>query len=84
MSRYYLFSTVGCHLCEQAEQLLRSLPVTIDYNAQEISENEQWLDRYGIRIPVLHHLSSGDELSWPFDEEILLQFIQRHSPVQPS
>jgi glutaredoxin len=82
MSHYYLFSTSGCHLCEQAEALLQNLPLALDYRIQEITENNQWLEQYSIRIPVLYHPDSGDELGWPFDQALLLEFINRHSPVE--
>ncbi len=82
MSHYYLFSTSGCHLCEQAEALLQSLPLAINYCIKDIADNDQWLEQYSIRIPVLHHLDSGDELGWPFDQALLLQFINSHSPVE--
>ncbi len=82
MSHYYLFSTAGCHLCEQAEALLQSLPLAIDYSVKDIADNDRWLERYSIRIPVLYHPGSSDELGWPFDRALLLQFINRHSPVE--
>ena len=82
MSRFYLFSTAGCHLCEQAEALLQTLAEPIDYHLKEISENDHWLQRYGTSIPVLLHTDSGDELSWPFDQQLLLQFINSHPPVE--
>ena len=62
------YTTAGCHLCEQAEQLLAELcqqqPVTVISN--DIAEDEALVERYGIRIPVVRHRSSGAELGWPF------------------
>lgn len=78
MSGYYLFSTSGCHLCEQAEQLLDQSAIANAYQKKDIADNPDWLERYGIRIPVLYHLSSRQELSWPFDECALQTFIAEH------
>jgi len=75
----YLFSTAGCHLCEQAEHLLQTLPEPVAYSIKDIADNDEWMRRYGIRIPVLYHKLSADELAWPFDPDSLLQFIQRHA-----
>ncbi|WP_031433788.1 glutaredoxin family protein [Methylomarinum vadi] len=78
MSGYYLFSTAGCHLCEQAERLLEQSAIADAYQKKDIADTPEWLERYGIRIPVLYHLSSGQELSWPFDESTLQRFIAEH------
>lgn len=79
MSRYYLFGTEGCHLCEQAEQLLIQLSAPIDYDKKDISEHPVWHDKYATRIPVLFHLRSGEELNWPFDLASLQLFISATS-----
>jgi glutaredoxin-like protein DUF836 len=76
MSDYYLFGTSGCHLCEEAEQLLQHSTAHVDYCKKDIVDNPDWMEQYGIRIPVLQHLNSQQELSWPFDSEALQQFIQ--------
>ena len=33
----------------------------------EIADDEELLERYGVRIPVLRRLDTGEELDWPFD-----------------
>ena len=77
MSEVQLFTTRGCHLCEEAELLLlqaaQSLPVTV--MAVEISEDPALVERYGIRIPVVRRQDDGRELGWPFDLDGLLQFL---------
>lgn len=78
MNGYYLFSTAGCHLCEQAERLLARSAIANACQIKDIADNPDWLDRYGIRIPVLYHLASRQELSWPFDESALQAFIAEH------
>lgn len=78
MTEYYLFGTEGCHLCEQAEKLMDGFISMINYEKKDIIENEEWSQKYAIRIPVLYHLSSHQELGWPFDEITLQQFINKH------
>ena len=72
MTDFVLFGTEGCHLCEQAEQLLLSADLV--FQKQDIVFDEQWLQRYAIRIPVLLHCVSGLELAWPFSVEQLHEF----------
>ncbi len=70
MIKLKLFGTQGCHLCEQAEEMLDSYPADnndIEIESIDIAEQAQWQERYAIRIPVLLHEASGSELCWPFD-----------------
>ena len=73
-----LFGTAACHLCEMAEDLLRSVCKDcpfITLEAIDIAEQMQWQDRYAIRIPVLLHPKSQRELAWPFDKIAVFAFI---------
>ncbi|MDZ7852263.1 MAG: glutaredoxin family protein [Halomonas sp.] len=49
-----LYTTLGCHLCEQLEALLATL-CHERYRLEkiEISDDEALVTRYGVRIPVL-------------------------------
>lgn len=78
MPDYYLFGTESCHLCEQAEQLVDSFKHIIVYKKKDIIDNPEWTEKYAIRIPVLYHRSSHQELGWPFDEITLQQFIHKN------
>ncbi len=60
-----LYTTSGCHLCEQAEALLRDAGIAVE--TVEIVDDEMLLEQYGVRIPVLQHRETGAELDWPFD-----------------
>lgn len=78
MIKLLLFGTQGCHLCEDAERLIYesqsiNAKVTIEYI--DIAEHEQWQERYAVRIPVLLHPESGDELGWPFDQVDVNRFV---------
>ena len=81
MSRLVLYGTLGCHLCTVAEELLvltvdlQQFPVELI----DIADDDNLVDRYGVRIPVLLDSVTGDELGWPFDALQLQQFISRPS-----
>ena len=60
-----LYTTWGCHLCEQAEQLLLGLGLAGQFQLVDIVDDEAAFARYRVAIPVL---KQGDkELYWPFD-----------------
>ncbi len=78
MIRLLLFGTSGCHLCEQAEQIINDcFPNSVDLTIEtiDIAEQEQWQEQYAIRIPVLYHPESKNELGWPFDQTHVKEFI---------
>ncbi|MCY1268070.1 hypothetical protein D9M68_207660 [compost metagenome] len=73
-----LFGTLGCHLCEVAEALL--MPFVehgLLVELVDIAEREEWVERYGLLIPVLRRCDTGAELNWPFDAEQVADFLSR-------
>lgn len=70
-----LYSTDGCHLCEQAQRLLLSMPelrrVTVD--VVDIVGDEALYARYATTIPVLS--TAVKELAWPFNADDVLQLL---------
>jgi hypothetical protein len=72
-----LFGTSGCHLCEQAEDIIAACRVghNVTLDNIDIAEQEQWQARYATRIPVLLHLATQQELGWPFDFATVMAFI---------
>lgn len=64
MIKLILLGTSACHLCEQAEELLQQLDIA--YEKIDIAEQEQWQERYAIKIPVLLISEGQWELCWPF------------------
>lgn len=70
--RWRLFGTAACHLCDQAQAMLGQHHVNYQY--QEIAQDESLLDAYAIRIPVLQCQLCSYELDWPF----ALQTILKH------
>lgn len=73
-----LYGTSACHLCELAEQLLRSAMVggsPVSFEQVDISESDDLFERFGVRIPVIRR-ENGAELSWPFDRAELECFLR--------
>jgi glutaredoxin len=70
-----LYSTDGCHLCERAQRLLRSMPelrrTTLD--VVDIADDEVLFERYGLTIPVL--VAGPRELTWPFNADDVLELL---------
>lgn len=66
-----LFTTSHCHLCEQAVQLITQLYPTTTLVLVEIADDEQLLEEYGERIPVLQRSDNLSELGWPITSDKL-------------
>lgn len=68
-----LYGTTRCHLCEQAQEILRQAGIAAIHI--DIVEDEKLLDRYSLRIPVLKRVDNDAELDWPFDADAVLDFL---------
>jgi hypothetical protein len=73
----YLYSTVGCHLCEKAKALLWPVLAYHGFRLQErdIAEDDALIESHGFRIPVLVAEDLSIELNWPFDEQQASDFL---------
>ena len=69
--KIYLYSTLGCHLCEQAKVVLWPLLLKYQFRLAEIdiSTSDEMIENYGTRIPVLSVGDNFAELNWPFTPE---------------
>lgn len=78
MNMLKFYTTLGCHLCEEAEQFLDHLvsvkPVEVE--AIDISSSEELVELYGLRIPVVKNADTAEELGWPFDYQQLMELAQ--------
>ena len=62
---YKLYSSEGCHLCEEA--LAICLPLIADeLKVIDIVEDEHLVSLYGVHIPVLERTDIQEKLFWPF------------------
>ena len=72
-----LYSTDGCHLCDEAESLLqaeRGARPALGWVVVDIAGDDALFERYGWLIPVIKD-GQGRELRWPFDAEALRGFL---------
>ena len=69
-----LYSTWGCHLCEQAEQLLGEVSPDLTCQVIDIVDDEAAFARYRTSIPVL--CFGETELCWPFDALQLKNWLE--------
>jgi glutaredoxin len=55
MSKVVLYTRVGCHLCEDAEAVLRRLRAERPFELRlvDIDRDPELADRYGVRVPVV-------------------------------
>lgn len=71
------YTTLGCHLCEQAQALYQQVlnPAFFDINVIDIADDDELMERYGTRIPVIQQTANKRELGWPFDAQTLIEFL---------
>lgn len=83
MRELRLYTTLGCHLCEQAQALITPLINNTSWCLRlvDIADDDELMSRYGIRIPVLYRADldslgqSVSELGWPFDRDSAIRFL---------
>lgn len=78
MTQLVLYTTSHCHLCEQALELLIRLKeqYAINWITKEISDDDDLIEEYGIRIPVIQRIDNQSELNWPFSENDIVMLIK--------
>jgi len=77
-SRLRLYSTLGCHLCDEAVAILGSTfpELLAELEVVDIADDPELMDVYDVRIPVLQLIESGAEIGWPFGPEELREFVR--------
>lgn len=68
-TKYHLYSSEGCHLCEQALKLCAAVLDIQQLNVVDIVDDESLVEQYGVHIPVLERLSDNTKLYWPFSQQ---------------
>jgi glutaredoxin len=68
-----LYGTACCHLCEEAQAILQGMGIEAEH--VDIADDDELLEKYGIRIPVLKRVDTGAELGWPFDAAAVSRFL---------
>ena len=70
-----LYSTGGCTLCEQALDMLLSMPELsgLALRVVDVATEDELLQRYGERIPVLRF--AGREIDPPLDRDAIMGLL---------
>lgn len=70
-----LYSTGSCTLCEQALELLLSMPELsgLALRVVDVAAEDELLERYGERIPVLGF--AGREIDSPLDRDGVIDLL---------
>jgi hypothetical protein len=78
VNQFSLYHTDGCHLCEMAEAVISKVfsEQALTWSLTDIADDPDLVEAYGTRIPVLVEVASGRELGWPFDERMLIDWLQ--------
>ena len=80
LASWQLYGTLGCHLCEQAEQLLQQFGDSraIHLQVVDIAElSDGQMQQWASQIPVL--VAAPIRLHWPFSRLDLIQAYPQES-----
>jgi hypothetical protein len=77
---FHLYSSEGCHLCEQALALIGNVIPdhqikVVDIIDSDIEGEQNLVQLYGVHIPVLERLSDNHKLFWPFEQSQVVELI---------
>lgn len=76
MTLLTLYGTSACHLCDAALVELAPLQANgLQVREIDITESEQLMEQYQLRIPVLRREDTGAELDFPFDLHRLMSWL---------
>ena len=67
MPNVVLYHTEGCHLCEQAHNLLQQVLPAEKVELIDILDTPALMTQYQTSIPVLVNQQTNEKLFWPFD-----------------
>lgn len=75
-----LYSTLGCHLCDLAIEVLAHCSEVSQKHvcSIDIADDDDLVSRYGVRIPVIAY--AGKELGWPFTVDDVSALLTDESP----
>jgi hypothetical protein len=79
--RLLLLGTEGCHLCEEAREIVTACvqesATDFEIESVDIAEHPEWQPEFALKIPVLLDPASRRELDWPFDYGQSARFMQQ-------
>lgn len=78
-----LYTTDGCHLCEHAETIIEEALATepaLTWSKVDIAREDELIERYGIRIPVIRLEGADYDLGWPFSIADVTHYLAEFKP----
>ena len=83
MTTITIYSRPGCHLCDDAENVLESLRKELNFEIKEIliDGNEELQSLYGEQIPVTH-IDGIHHDYWRVDPERFRSSLEKHRQRQ--
>lgn len=77
MTTLYLYTTLGCHLCEQCKSIIWPVINNMSIRLQdiEIADDNVLIEQYGVRIPVVRLEGEKEDLGWPFTAQDLSRYL---------
>jgi len=83
MTLITIYGRTGCHLCEDALQLLQSMKDELNFEIEEIliDGNEELEKLYGEKIPVTH-IDGVHHDFWRVDPERFKSSLEKHRQRQ--
>lgn len=81
-----LYTTDGCHLCDYAETILEEALAAepeLTWSKVDIASQDELIERYGIRIPVIRLEGASYDVGWPFSVEDVVHYLAQFK-TQPS
>ena len=83
MTLVTIYGRTGCHLCEDALQLLQSMKDELNFDIEEIliDGNEELEKLYGEKIPVTH-IDGVHHDFWRVDPERFKSSLEKHRQHQ--
>ena len=83
MTLITIYGRTGCHLCEDALQLLQSMQDELNFEIEEIliDGNEELEKIYGEKIPVTH-IDGVHHDFWRVDPERFKSSLEKHRQRQ--
>lgn len=75
--RFNLYSSEGCHLCDEALALYLSVFDKSDIHIIDIVDDDKLVELYGVHIPVLENNANGHKLFWPFSVQEIKELLKK-------
>lgn len=76
MAKFILYHTEGCHLCDQAYDLILQVIPEEGIERKDIVLSEILMARYQTIIPVLERQGDEQQIKWPFDVNQIQQLVE--------